>query len=182
MTVYALCIKHSGWQSWDSNLDIVTPQGGTLRWSWTLPPLLWREQWILSVHFSSHLALAQSITISHTEPYHVTSLLETLHFLPIAFSMKSGLYRSNKTPGDEAVLSNAALLSAFPHHSWAIVNCFLKCPMFFLASEVLSLLFSLLECFCSSHAQKNLILHILAETSVPQCSLPRSPLLSSVPS
>lgn len=101
----------------------------------------------VSERLASRLAHAQSMIVSLIKPYGVSSLLEILPVLPLAFSMKSRwLQTSSEALCDLAVLSKAAHFSAFLRHNQATVNCyffFIKCPVFSPMPEPLPLLFSL---------------------------------------
>lgn len=158
MSIYVLHVKESGWQSWDSDLDIMTVRCGTFSWCWMLPSMSWRDLGTLSELLSSSLAHVQFISISHIEPSRVTarpgSFVACL--LLSACSPDSSVY-VHRGLSDEAVLSKA-LHFAFPRHAWAIVGvCACWCVRVCVSSILsclwawdLSLLFFFLECFAHS--------------------------------
>ena len=104
----------------------------------SVSPKSWRELWILSKCLSSGLAHVQSITISHIKPYHVTSLLEILPFLPVAFSMKSRLFCVSKNALQWGCSFQGWSSLCIPHHTWAIVNCFFKGSYWAIVRGILS--------------------------------------------
>lgn len=143
----------------------MTARCGTFSWFWMLPSMSWRDLGTLSELPSSSPAHVQFISISHIEPYRVTAQLGSFVTCPLlpACGPDSSLCVQRELR-DKAVLSNAALLCAFPRHAGAIVNfCVRACVLYSLLPLSLRSVSAILfpGMFCSFYSRKDSILSVL---------------------